>query len=100
MLVPIRDPEKNPSLAEKEALQTPPDLLQALEEAKTLLADPLSQATLISAVPDILIDPQVLLADDPLYRNGKQYYTAWQLEDVESQGSPDHMLNVKDRLIT
>jgi hypothetical protein len=82
-LVPIRDPEKNPTLAEKEALQTPPDLLQALEEAKALLADPLSQATLISAVPDIPIDPQVLLADDPLYRNGKRYYTAWQLEEEE-----------------
>jgi hypothetical protein len=40
LLVPIRDPEKNPTLAEKEALQAPPDLLQALQEAQTILADP------------------------------------------------------------
>ena len=46
ILVPIRDPEKNPTLAEQEALQPPPDLLQALQEAKALLAHPLAQAVL------------------------------------------------------
>jgi hypothetical protein len=85
LLVPIRDPEKNPTLAETEALQTPPDLLQALEEAKALLADPLSQATLISTVPGIPIDPQVLLANDPLYVNGRQFYTPWQLEEEKGE---------------
>ena len=85
LLVPIRDPEKKPTLAETEALQAPPDLLQALEEAKALLADPLSQATLISAVPGIPIDPQVLLANDPLYVNGRQFYTPWQVEEEEEE---------------
>jgi hypothetical protein len=87
LLVPIRDPERNPTQAEVEVLQAPPDLLQALEEAKALLADPLCQATLIAEVPGIPIDPEILRTNDPLYVNGRQFYTPWQLEEEQENAT-------------
>ena len=50
LLVPIRDPEKNPTQAELDTLQPHPCLLQALQEAQTVLQTPLSQAIMHTAL--------------------------------------------------
>jgi hypothetical protein len=53
-LIPIRDPEKSPTDAEKEALEPGPDLLQALEMAKEELNSTHHKPI---EIPGVSIDP-------------------------------------------
>jgi hypothetical protein len=84
LLVPIRDPEKEPTIAEQEALQVPPGLSQALQITQEQLENPFSQATLIQGIP---IDPQLLLANDPLHTKKQQFVISIQADEEEKDAT-------------